>query len=106
MVVAIAVANRPDLLICDEPTTALDVTVQATVLQLLADQAAAVGAAVLFISHDLAVVGALCDRILVLDEGRLVEQGSTIDLLTCPRHPRTRQLVADAEPGRGQQESP
>lgn len=109
VVLAIALANGPDLLICDEPTTALDVTVQAKVLDLIAVQAAAVGAAVLFISHDLAVVATLCDRILVMQGGRVVEEGSTVQVLTDPQHPHTRQLLADAElsvPPSDGQESP
>ena len=96
IVLAIALANRPDLLICDEPTTALDVTVQARVLRLIAERATDAGAAVLFISHDLAVVASICDRILVMDAGTVVEQGSAIDLLTDPQHPRTRELLAGA----------
>ncbi|NNG34340.1 ABC transporter ATP-binding protein [Nakamurella aerolata] len=97
VVLAMAMANQPDLLICDEPTTALDVTVQAKVLQLIDDRAAAAGSAVLFISHDLAVVASLCDRLLVMYQGRVVEHGSVVEVLTAPRHPHTRQLLADSE---------
>ncbi len=97
VVLAIAIANRPDLLICDEPTTALDVTVQAKVLDLIAQQSTAVQAALLFISHDLAVVASLCDRILVMFEGAIVEQGTVVEVLTAPRHPHTRQLLADSD---------
>ena len=97
VVLAIAIANRPDLLICDEPTTALDVTVQARVLELIAEQSRAVQAALLFISHDLAVVASICDRVLVMFEGRIVEQGSVIDVLRSPTHPHTRQLLADSD---------
>ncbi len=97
VVLAIAIANRPDLLICDEPTTALDVTVQAKVLELIAAQSTAVRAALLFISHDLAVVASICDRVLVMFEGRIVEQGSVVDVLTRPVHPHTRQLIADSD---------
>ena len=97
VVLAIAIANRPDLLICDEPTTALDVTVQARVLELIAEQSAAVRAALLFISHDLAVVASICDRVLVMFDGRIVERGSVVDVLTRPQHPHTRALLADAD---------
>ncbi|MTD13810.1 ATP-binding cassette domain-containing protein [Nakamurella sp. YIM 132087] len=97
VVLAIALANAPDLLICDEPTTALDVTVQARVLELISSRSAAVDAAVLFISHDLAVVASLCDRILVMFDGRVVEAGSTVQVLTAPQHEHTKQLLADAD---------
>ena len=97
VVLAIAIANSPDLLICDEPTTALDVTVQARVLTLIAERSTAVGAALLFVSHDLAVVASLCDRVLVMFEGRVVEQGSLVDVLTHPEHQHTKQLLADSD---------
>jgi len=97
VVLAIAIANRPDLLICDEPTTALDVTVQAKVLELIAEQSRAVQAALLFISHDLAVVASICDRVLVMFEGRIVEQGSVVEVLRHPVHPHTRQLLLDSD---------
>lgn len=97
VVLAIAMANQPDLLICDEPTTALDVTVQATVLRLIDERADAAGSAVLFISHDLAVVASLCDRVLVMYQGRIVEQGAVVEVLTAPQHPHTRRLLADSE---------
>lgn len=97
VVLAIAMANQPDLLICDESTTALDVTVQATVLRLIDERAGAAGSAVLFISHDLAVVASLCDRVLVMYQGRIVEQGAVVEVLTAPQHPHTRQLLADSE---------
>ncbi len=97
VVLAMAIANRPDLLICDEPTTALDVTVQARVLDLIAERTAAVGAALLFVSHDLAVVASVCDRVLVMLEGRIVEEGAVLDVLRSPVHPHTRQLIADSD---------
>ena len=93
VVLAIAIANRPDLLICDEPTTALDVTVQARVLELIAEQSSAVQAALLFISHDLAVVASLCDRVLVMFDGRIVEQGTVAQVLDAPLHPYTAGLI-------------
>lgn len=97
VVLAIAMANGPDLLICDEPTTALDVSVQARVLELIDAKATAMRSALLFISHDLAVVASICDRILVMYDGRIVEQGPVVSVLTDPQHPHTRQLLADAE---------
>ena len=101
---AMAVINSPRLVICDEPTTALDVTVQARVLQLLDEVLAESGAACLFISHDLAVVSQVCDQVAVMLDGRIVEVGSVSELFSAPRHPYTRGLVATArldlvEPG-------
>ncbi|MBO1030845.1 ABC transporter ATP-binding protein [Tessaracoccus sp. SD287] len=96
VLMAMALINDPSLLICDEPTTALDVTVQATVLRTLDERLTASGAACLFISHDLAIVSRMVDRLLVMREGRLVEQGSVADLLTRPREGYTRGLVATA----------
>ncbi|RIJ70986.1 ABC transporter ATP-binding protein [Nakamurella silvestris] len=96
VVLAIALANGPDLLICDEPTTALDVTVQARVLALISSKVAETGAALLFISHDLAVVAEVCDRVLVMFGGQIVESGSVEDILLRPQHPHTRALLADA----------
>ncbi|MEU6377137.1 ABC transporter ATP-binding protein [Streptomyces sp. NPDC046909] len=93
---AMALATRPALLIADEPTTALDVTVQADMLGLLDDLVQQHGTALLFISHDLAVVARLCSRAAVLKDGRLVEEGSTGTLVRAPRHPYTQQLVAAA----------
>lgn len=94
--IAMALINRPDLVICDEPTTALDVTVQAKVLQLLDRELSSVGAACLFISHDLAVVSQVCSDLLVMYRGRIVERGSVTDVLGNPQHPYTRGLVATA----------
>lgn len=93
---AMAMINSPELIICDEPTTALDVTVQARVLERL-DQALTIsGAACLFISHDLAVVSQVCDEALVMKEGNVVEHGTIAELFTRPQHPYTRGLVAAA----------
>lgn len=104
VVLAMALMNAPQLVICDEPTTALDVTVQAQVLDRLDQALTASGAACLFISHDLAVVSQICDRVLVMLDGRIVERGTVVDLFNAPRHPYTRGLVAAAsldrvEPG-------
>jgi ABC-type glutathione transport system ATPase component len=97
--IALAVAGRPGLLIADEPTSALDPPNQAGILDLLrALPPAADGrpTALLLISHDLAVVARLCDRIAVMHDGRLVEQGDTAELIAAPSHPYTRALVASA----------
>jgi ABC-type glutathione transport system ATPase component len=97
VVLAIALANSPDVLICDEPTTALDVTVQARVLDLIDRRVREENAALLFISHNLAVVAQVCDRVLVMFDGRIVETGTVVDVLTNPQHPHTQALLADAE---------
>ena len=94
--IAMALMNRPSLVICDEPTTALDVTVQATVLRVLNRQLASVQAGCLFISHDLAVVAQVCERVAVMWRGRIVETGRIVDILERPRHPYTATLVAAA----------
>ena len=91
--IAAAIALNPPLLIADEPTTALDVTVQAQILELLASLKRA-GTGILLISHDLAVVGRIADRIAVLRDGRIVEQGPAQEMLTRPVHPVTRQMLA------------
>ncbi|MBO7936818.1 ATP-binding cassette domain-containing protein [Streptomyces antibioticus] len=93
---AMALATRPALLIADEPTTALDVTVQADMLSLLDELVREHGTSLLFISHDLAVVARLCPRAVVLKDGRLVEEGATGALVREPRHPYTRGLVEAA----------
>jgi peptide/nickel transport system ATP-binding protein len=93
VMIAMAVVNRPALLIADEPTTALDVTVQAQILQLLAELRSKFGLAMLFISHDLAVVSQVADRIAVMYAGNLVELGSRHDIFHAPAHPYTRGLL-------------
>ncbi|WP_416357570.1 ABC transporter ATP-binding protein [Aureimonas phyllosphaerae] len=92
--IAVALASDPDILIADEPTTALDVTVQAQILRLLLDLRDRRGLAIVFITHDLGVVSQLCDRIAVLYAGRLCEIGPKRDVLMRPRHPYTAGLVA------------
>ncbi len=97
--IASALVLRPRLLIADEPTTALDVTIQAQILETLRDINRAEGVAILFISHDLAVVRALCPRVLVMRRGRIVEAGPTEDVFRHPREDYTRLLIA-ARPSR------
>lgn len=92
--IAMALANDPDIIIADEPTTALDVTVQAQVLTILDDLRRSRGLAIIFITHDFGVVAQLCDRVAVMYAGRIVEQGATADILDFPRHPYTARLMA------------
>jgi peptide/nickel transport system ATP-binding protein len=94
IMIAMALINRPRLLIADEPTTALDVTVQAQVIALLRDLQQQHGLAMLFISHDLAVVGEMASRVAVMRSGEIVETGPAARLLTAPEHPYTRSLLA------------
>jgi peptide/nickel transport system ATP-binding protein len=94
VVIALAMVGNPALLIADEPTTALDVTVQDDILKLIRTLAADHGTAVLFVSHDLAVVSELCQRVFVLYGGHVVEHGTTRQILDQPAHPYTRALLA------------
>ena len=99
VMIAMALANEPDLLIADEPTTALDVTVQAQLLALLADLRQRLGMAILFITHDMGIVRKLADRLCVMQQGRIVETGVAADVLERPRHPYTRHLLAATPKG-------
>ena len=93
VMIAMAIVNRPQLLIADEPTTALDVTIQAQILDLLAELRTKFGLAMLFISHDLAVVSQVADRVAVMYAGSLVELGARRDIFQSPAHPYTRGLL-------------
>ncbi|MEJ8473238.1 ABC transporter ATP-binding protein [Roseibium algae] len=97
VMIAMALANDPDVLIADEPTTALDVTTQAEILELLADLQKRLGMAVIFITHDLGIVRKIADRVYVMKDGEVVETGATGTIFDRPEHPYTRMLL-DAEP--------
>ena len=100
VMIAMALANNPNLLIADEPTTALDVTIQAQILDLLADLKRRRGLSMLFISHDLNIVRRIADRVCVMKDGEIVEQGPVARIFADPQHPYTRMLMA-AEPAGG-----
>jgi len=93
VMIAAALISKPRLLIADEPTTALDVTIQAQILELMGDLASDFGTAVLLITHDMGVVAELADRVYVMYGGRLVEEGPVEEIFTAPRHPYTRMLL-------------
>jgi microcin C transport system ATP-binding protein len=94
VMIAMALANGPDLLIADEPTTALDVTIQAQILDLLADLKRKEGLSLLFITHDLGIVRRIADRVCVMQNGEIVEQGTTEGIFAAPKHPYTQKLLA------------
>ncbi|MBX3568953.1 MAG: ABC transporter ATP-binding protein [Rhizobiaceae bacterium] len=100
VMIAMALANDPDILIADEPTTALDVTVQAQILSLLADLQKKLGMAIVFITHDLGIVRRLADRVYVMRSGEVVETGATEAIFGAPRHDYTRMLLAAEPTGR------
>jgi peptide/nickel transport system ATP-binding protein len=106
ILIAMALINRPRLLIADEPTTALDVTVQAQILALLAELQKQYGLAMLFISHDLAVVGQVAGRVAVMRAGRVVETGPCMKLLTAPQHAYTQSLLRAVPTLRTDREQP
>ncbi|MGE3147883.1 MAG: ABC transporter ATP-binding protein [Pseudorhodoplanes sp.] len=94
VMIAMALANEPELLIADEPTTALDVTVQAQILALLKDIQKRLGMAILFITHDLGIVRKFADRVCIMSKGKIVEQGAVAGVFDAPQHPYTRALLA------------
>ncbi len=99
VMIAMALANDPDLLIADEPTTALDVTIQAQILDLLADLKSRLGMSMLFITHDLTIVRKIADRVCVMKDGEIVEQGPTAEIFGNPQHPYTQTLLAAESTG-------
>jgi peptide/nickel transport system ATP-binding protein len=94
VVIAIALLNNPKLLIADEPTTALDVTIQAQILYLMKKLSSDFGSSLIFITHDIAVVSQLCDKIAVMYAGRIIEYGSKDEIIFDPKHPYTKGLIA------------
>ena len=100
VMIAMALANGPELLIADEPTTALDVTIQAQILDLLADLKKSEGLSLLFITHDLGIVRRIADRVCVMQGGEIVEQGVTSEVFANPQHPYTQKLLAAEPSGR------
>ena len=99
VMIAMALANEPDLLIADEPTTALDVTIQAQILELLSKLKAEFNMAMLLITHDLGIVRKMADRVCVMNNGEIVERGATADIFAAPKHPYTKHLIASEPRG-------
>jgi len=100
VMIAMAIANEPDILIADEPTTALDVTIQAQILKLMRDLRDRLGMALLLITHDLSIVRHMADRTCVMTHGEIVERGPTVDIFVQPQHPYTRRLLSAEPKGR------
>jgi microcin C transport system ATP-binding protein len=100
VMIAMAIANEPDILIADEPTTALDVTIQAQILELMRDLKDRLGMALLLITHDLSIVRHMAEQVCVMTQGEIVEQGPTADIFARPRHPYTQRLLAAEPKGR------
>ncbi|MEZ4686312.1 MAG: ABC transporter ATP-binding protein [Bacteroidia bacterium] len=98
VMIAMAMACKPGILIADEPTTALDVTVQANILDLMKQLQREENASIIFISHDLGVIAEIADEVLVMYQGEIVERGSVLDVFSSPRHPYTRGLLACRPP--------
>ena len=106
IMIAMALANNPELLIADEPTTALDVTIQAEILQLMADLQKRIGMGMIFITHDLGIVRRIASRVYVMRKGEVVEEGTTSSIFTNPRHAYTKALLAAEPTGRKQPPAP
>ncbi len=100
VMIAMAIANEPDILIADEPTTALDVTIQAQILELMRDLKDRLGMSLLLITHDLSIVRHMAERVCVMTQGEIVESGPTADIFARPRHPYTQRLLAAEPKGR------
>lgn len=98
VMIAMAMSCNPQILIADEPTTALDVTVQKTILELMSDLKSQYNSAIMFITHDLGVIAEIADRVLVMYKGKIVEQGRVLDIFTNPQHPYTKGLLACRPP--------
>lgn len=94
VMIAAAMIGDPQILIADEPTTALDVTVQAQIVELLKKLNKEMGTSIIFISHDLSLVNQLCERVIVMQKGSIVESGKTADIFKAPKHPYTQRLIA------------
>lgn len=106
VMIAMALACKPDVLIADEPTTALDVTIQAQILVLLKELQQQTGMAIIFITHDLGVIAQMCDQVVVMYAGRVVEQASNQQLFTNPRHPYTKGLLNSLPQSHNQPKTP
>lgn len=98
VMIAMAMSCNPDILIADEPTTALDVTVQKTILELMTDLKAKINSSIIFITHDLGVIAEVADRVLVMYKGKIVEQGTVLEIFEHPQHPYTKSLLACRPP--------
>ena len=93
IVIAIALTANPDILICDEPTTALDVTIQAQIMELMLKLQEKMGLSYIFISHDMNVISQMCDRVMVMKSGSIIESGSTEEIFEHPREEYTKKLL-------------
>ena len=102
VMIAMAIANSPDLLIADEPTTAVDVTIQAKILKLLKELQHSMNMAILFITHDLTIVRRMADEVAVMSQGQIVEQGRVAEVFAAPKHPYTQHLLASEPKGRAE----